>query len=99
MNDKFLVEYKESFFRKIINVFKKYFFKTKKEKYANEIQQIKEINQQSKSELEWLELKRKLYNREINLEDLTLEEKFKIKDMYRDEILAQNALIKQLKKA
>lgn len=98
MNDKSLVEYKDSFFRKIINVFKKYFFKTKKEKYANEIQ-IKEIKQQSKSELEWLELKRKLYNREINLEDLTLEEKFKIKDMYRDEILAQNALIKQLKKA
>ena len=98
MNDKSLVEYKDSFFRKIINVFKKYFFKTKKEKNANEIQ-IKEIKQQSKSELEWLELKRKLYNREINLEDLTLEEKFKIKDMYRDEILAQNALIKQLKKA
>lgn len=98
MNDKSLVEYKDSFFRKIINVFKKYFFKTKKEKYANEIQ-IKEIKQQSKSELEWLELKRKLYNREINLEDLTLEEKFKIKDMYRDEILAQNALIKQLKRA
>lgn len=98
MNDKSLVEYKDNFFRKIINAFKKYFFKTKKEKYANEIQ-TKEIKQQSKSELEWLELKRKLYNREINLEDLTLEEKFKIKDMYRDEILAQNALIKQLKKA